>query len=169
MGATLFPDFPDEARLWVYALAKPLSPEDGARVTARLNDFLREWNSHGTRVTGAFEVYENRFVLIAGYVDDGVSGCSTDSMVRVMKQLREESGIDGFDRTLVFFRDSENRVQAVGREDFKALVGAGKVDADTTVFDATIQFVGDLHRGSFETMFAKSWHAAAFSQSRPAR
>jgi hypothetical protein len=37
------------------------------------------------------------------------------------------------------------------------------VDADTTVFDPTIQFVGDLRRGAFETTFAKSWHARAFA------
>ena len=166
---TLFPDFPDEARLWVYPLAKPLSADDRARVVERLDAFLDEWASHGAPVHGAYTLIDDRFVLIAGYVDDGVSGCSTDSMVRVMKKLREESGIDGFDRTLVFFRDSADRVQAVSREDFKALVEAGNVDAETSVFDATIQFVGDLRRGGFETTFAKSWHASAFSPPPPAR
>jgi hypothetical protein len=166
---TLFSGFPDEARLWVYPLAKPLSARDRERVTERLDGFLRAWTSHGAPVHGAWALFDDRFVLIAGWVDDGVSGCSTDSMVRVMKELREQAGIDGFDRTLVFFRDSANRVQAVSREDFKALVEAGKVDADTAVFDATIQFVGDLRRGGFETTFAKSWHAAAFSPPPPAR
>jgi hypothetical protein len=169
MNTSLFPEFPDEAKLWVYALAKPLSTDELAHVSQRLDAFLEEWNSHGAPVRGAYALLDDRFVLIAGYVDDGVSGCSTDSMVRVMKKLREESGIDGFDRTLVFFRDSANRVQAVSRDDFRGLVEAGKVDADTSVFDATIQFVGDLRRGGFETAFAKSWHASAFSPPPPAR
>jgi hypothetical protein len=169
MNTTLFPNFPDKARLWVYALAKPLSVDDRTRVAERLDAFLQEWASHGTPVHGAYALLDDRFVLIAGYVDDGVSGCSTDSMVRVMKRLREESGIDGFDRTLVFFRDSANRVQGVSREDFKELVEVGKVDATTSVFDATIQFVGDLRRGGFETTFAKSWHASAFSPPPPTR
>ncbi len=166
---SLFPDFPDEARLWVYPLAKPLSADERTRVAESLDAFLNGWASHGTPVHGAYALLDDRFVLIAGYVDDGVSGCSTDSMVRVMKKLREESGIDGFDRTLVFFRDSANRVQAVSREDFKQLVEAGNVDANTPVFDATIQFIGDLRRGGFETSFAKSWHASAFSPPPPAR
>ena len=55
------------------------------------------------------------------------------------------------------------------RDDFRALVEGGRVDADTVVFDATIQFVGDLRRGGFETTFAKSWHASAFSPPPPAR
>jgi hypothetical protein len=165
----LFASFPDDAKLWVYPLARPLSTTDRARVEGRLGAFLREWQSHGSPVHGAYELFEDRFVLIAGYVDDGVSGCSTDAMMRVMKTLRQEDGIDGFDRSLVFFRDAKNRVQAAGRADFQALIGAGQVDADTPVFDTTIQFIGDLRRGGFETTFGKSWHAGAFSAPPPPR
>jgi hypothetical protein len=157
----LFPAFPDDAKLWVYAMSRPLSDDQRGLVMSRLADFVTQWNSHGAPVSGAFDITENRFVLITGFVDGGVGGCSTDSMVRVMKQLREE-GLDGFDRSLVFFRDAKNSVQAVSREDFQALVAAGQVDADTPVFDTTVQFIGDLRRGGFETTFAKSWHAAAF-------
>ena len=162
MPQRYFPHFPDEAKLWVYPLARELSAADRARVTARLDTFLQEWNSHGAPVHGAYEIFENRFVLIAGYVDGGVGGCSTDSMVRVMKALRQEDGIDGFERSLVFFRDADRRVQSASRTDFGAMVGAGRVGPETTVFDATIQFVGDLHRGGFETTFGNSWHARAF-------
>ena len=157
----LFEKFPDGARVWVYALSNPLSQADRERVTRELSAFMPTWDSHGTPVHGAFEIVEDRFVLIAGYVDGGVGGCSTDSMVRVMKQLRE-TGIDGFDRTLVFFRDADAKVRAVKRPDFQAIVVAGQVDADTIVFDTTIQFVGDLRRGGFETTFGRSWHARAF-------
>jgi hypothetical protein len=164
----LFAGFSDDAKLWVYPLTRPLSPAEHTRVSERLNAFLGEWNSHSAPVRGAYEIFADRFVLIAGAVDDGVSGCSTDSMVRVMKTLREE-GIDGFDRTLVFFRDAKGTVQAVSRADFQVLVSAGQVDANTPVFDGTIQFVGDLRRGGFETTFGRSWHANAFSAPRPAR
>ena len=156
-----FPGFPDDARVWVYAFTRPLSDADRATVVHELSAFLPSWNSHGAPVHGAFEIVEDRFVLIAGYVDGGVGGCSTDSMVRIMKQLRER-GLDGFDRTLVFFRDAQQRVQSVPRPDFQEIVRAGQVDDDTPVFDTTIQFVGDVRRGGFETTFGKSWHASAF-------
>ncbi len=159
---TLFPNFPDDAKLWVYAFARPLSAEDRARVEEELSAFVPSWNSHGAPVHGAFEVVNDRFLMIAGYVDGGVGGCSTDSMVRVMKQLRA-AGIDGFDRSLVFFRDAQQNVQSVKRDDFQAMVGAGQIDANTIVFDPTIQLVQDLRRGAFETTFAKSWHARAFA------
>ena len=163
MNKDLFSNFPDNAKLWVYPLARPLTGAGRARVTQRLDGFLSEWNSHGAAVTGAYEIFEDRFILVTGYLEDGVSGCSTDSMMRVMKALRDEHGIDGFDRSLVYFRDADNVLRGVTRPEFKALVSADQVDADTTVFDATIATVGDLRAGRFETTFGKSWHARAFA------
>lgn len=163
MKKPLFPDFPADAKLWVYPLARPLTEADRARVRERFEAFLGEWNSHGAPVIGAYEVFEDRFILVAGYLADGVSGCSTDSMMRVMKTLREADGIDGFDRALVFFRDADQVLRSVTREEFRALVSADQVDADTTVFDTTIATVGDLRAGRFETSFGKSWHARAFA------
>jgi len=159
-----FSNTPDSARLWVFALARELSPEETALVTRELDAFIGEWKSHGTPVCGSYDIVENRFVLIAGVVGDGVSGCSTDSMVRVMKSLREAHQIDGFDRTLVFFRDASGEAKAVSRDEFQKMVEAGAVGDDTVVFDPTIQSVGDLRGGRFETTFARAWHAIAFGR-----
>lgn len=167
MSTPLFADFPDDAKLWVYPLARPLSEAERGTVARRLDDFLRGWNSHGAPVRGAYEIFEGRFILIAGHQADGVSGCSTDSMMRVMKALREEDNIDGFDRSLVFFRDADGVLRGVTREEFKALVAADHVDADTTVFDTTISALADLRAGRFETRFGKSWHARAFALNVP--
>lgn len=163
MNEDLFTSFPDSAKLWIYPLARPLTEAGRARVTQRLDGFLREWNSHGAAVIGAYQIFEDRFILVTGYVEDGVSGCSTDSMMRVMKSLRDEYGIDGFDRSLVYFRDADRVLRGVTRPEFKALVSAEQVDADTVVFDSTITTVGDLRAGRFETTFGKSWHARAFA------
>jgi hypothetical protein len=160
----LFPAFPEDAKLWVYAMPRPLTEEQRKLVTTRLAEFVTQWNSHGAPVHGAFDIVEDQFVLIAGYVDGGVGGCSTDSMVRVMKQLREE-GLDGFDRSWVYYRDGDERVHTVTRSMFQDLVAKGDVKPDTPVFDTTVQFIGDLRRGAFETPFNRAWHATAFQKS----
>ena len=159
----LFPQFPENAKVWVYAMPRPLTDEQRKLVMARLADFVTQWHSHGAPVHGAFDIIENQFVLIAGYVDDGVSGCSTDSMVRVMKQLRDE-GLDGFDRSWVYYRDHEGKMHTVARSHFQDLVAKGQISPETPVFDTTIQFVGDLRRGAFETTFGQAWHATAFQK-----
>jgi hypothetical protein len=164
IARALLGNTPDSARLWVFALARELSPAERALVTRELDAFIGAWQSHGTPVSGSYDVLENRFVLIAGYVGDGVSGCSTDSMMRVMKSLRQEHKIDGFDRTLVFFRDATGAARAVSRDEFRKMVGAGAVGDDTVVFDPTIQTVADLREGRFETTFARAWHATAFGR-----
>jgi hypothetical protein len=160
----LFSNVPDTARLWVFALARELTPDEHAQVTSQLDAFVGAWKSHGTPVRGAYEIVENRFVLIVGTVDDGVSGCSTDSMVRVMKSLKQEHQIDGFDRTIVFFRDADGSVCALKRDEFQKRVESGAVGDDTIVFDTTIQTVSDLRSGRFETTFARAWHATAFGR-----
>ncbi len=161
---TLFPGFPDSARLWVFALARELSTDEHELVTERLGAFIDAWKSHGAAVHGAYAILENRFVLIAGYLDDAVSGCSTDSMVRVMTSLRKEHGIDGFDRSIVFFREVSGGVRAVARDEFQKRVESGAVGDETIVFDPTIQTVGDLRGARFETTFARAWHATAFGR-----
>lgn len=160
----LFPKFPDSARVWVFPLSRELGLAERALVTNQLDEFIQAWKSHGQPVHGAFEILENRFVLITGYVDDGVSGCSTDSMMRVMTGLKREHGIDGFDRTLVFFRDDAGQVRAVTRDEFQKLVDSGEIGDHTPVFDATVQTVGALRADRFETTFARAWHANAFTR-----
>jgi hypothetical protein len=161
---TYFPSYPDSARLWVFALGHELSQVEHGLVSAKLEEFMLEWKSHGTPVNGAYQIVDGRFVLITGYVDDGVSGCSTDTMMRVMTSLRKEHGIDGFNRTLVFFRDAGGAVRAVTRGDFQKMVDAGEAGDDTIVFDPTVTTVGELRSGRFETTFARAWHANAFGR-----
>jgi hypothetical protein len=171
----------DDTRLWVYALDRELTSDEQERVRGVLDAFLTEWQSHGTPVEGAYDIIEGRFVVLAGATADGVSGCSTDSSVRVIKQIEADMGVGAFDRTLVFFRDGAGKVVAVSRADFQDLVAqghvtpdtivfdntvttVGHVTPDTIVFDNTVTTVGDLRSGRFETRFDRSWHGRVFQR-----
>ena len=57
----LFPDTPDHARVWVFALANELSQAQHGVVTARLDEFLSAWKSHGTPVRGAYRILEHLY------------------------------------------------------------------------------------------------------------
>ncbi|MDH3197323.1 MAG: hypothetical protein OEO21_03705 [Candidatus Krumholzibacteria bacterium] len=161
---TTFDQLPDDARLWVYALDRPLTGEERARAVVLLDDFVAQWTSHEVPVAGAWVVVEDRFILVAGHCTDGVSGCSTDASVRVVKEIERVTGARAFDRSLVFFRDGDGRVTSVPRAEFQAFVEQGRVTADTRVFDGTIHSVGDLRAGRFERSFGESWHARAFAR-----
>ena len=52
----LFPAFPEDAKLWIYAMPRPLTDDQRKLVSSRLADFVTQWQSHGTPVHGAFDI-----------------------------------------------------------------------------------------------------------------
>ena len=158
MNFTEFEQFPRDARLWIYGLDRSMDSETREQVAARLASFTADWKSHQVPVTGTFAIFEDRFILLSGYCNDGISGCSTDSSVHVIRAL-QELGLDGLNRDLVFYRDN-GAVAALPRSEFRNAVRDGAITPDTTVFDLTLQTVADLDQ--FETTFQDSWHAKAF-------
>lgn len=167
-----FPEFahlPENARVWVYGFAEPLSGADAGAVREALREFLPNWVSHGARVESGFKIVEDRFVVLAGHIEGGVSGCSIDSSVRVFKQLKEERGLDGLNRGLVFYRDSKGKIQAVPFTEFNQVVDSGEITAETPTFDTTIQTLSQLNAGMLERAFKDSWHARSFPLPQPAQ
>jgi hypothetical protein len=160
-----FAQFPDSASVWAYALDRELTSDEVSNVTDILSRFLTSWQSHSAPVVGTFRLLENRFILLGGYTTDGVSGCSTDSSVRVIKEIEQALDVNAFDRSLVFFRNGGGKVVAVKRPDFQQMVNSGHVTPTTVVFDTTIHAIGDLRDGKFETTFDNSWHSRAFKRS----
>ena len=162
MDLSKFDNFPDDARLWIYGFARTLGEDEQRLIAARLDAFLVDWQSHRVPVRGAYTVAFERFVLVAGWCESGLSGCSIDSSVGQFKELRREHELDGLDRDLVFFRNESGEIEALDRKAFQEAVSGGRAGADTVVFDTIIQTLGDLRAGRFERAFADSWHARAF-------
>jgi len=159
-----FEGLPDEARVWVYGFDRAPDADTRERMSDVLDHFVKTWVSHDVPVAGAYAIVEDRFLVMAGHCTDGISGCSTDSSVRVVKAIRDHFGVDALDRSLVFFRDADGHVTSLSRVDFQRKVEAGVLGAGTVVFDTTIQHLSDLRAGRFETTFEKSWHAKAFQR-----
>ena len=113
-------------------------------------------------VTGGYEILYDRFVAVAGYCTDGLSGCSMDSCVANFKALKARFGLDGLNRGLVFYRDSRGNVQSTSRPTFQQKIDSGEITPQTNVFDTTVQTIGQLRSGSFEMTLEKCWHARAF-------
>lgn len=160
MSAIDFTALPDDARLWVFPSPRRLSDAEAAALLETIDRFLEEWHAHGHAVVGARELRDHQFLFIAA--DEratGVSGCSTDSMMRVLKALEQQLGLSLADQTPLWYRDSEGAVRTASRPEFRELATAGAVNADTVVFDHTVPTVGALREGRWETRAAESWHA----------
>ena len=157
-----FGSLPDEAQLWVFGFGQVLSRKDQASIAETLERFLPHWASHQMPVSGAYTILYDRFVIVAGFRPDGLSGCSMDSCVANFKQLQQK-GLDGLAWDLVFYRDSCGCVQSLDRDAFQKAVDSGEVTKASRVFDTSLQKLGQLRRGDFETTFDRCWHSRAFA------
>ena len=157
-----FEQLPSGARLWIFPSDRPLSSEEERELLSRVDAFLEGWDAHGVPLTAGRDWREGRFLLIA--VDESTappSGCSIDSMARVLKELGEEWGTSFLDHSPVWFR-VDGEVQRAGRGEFRGLVGKGKVGIDTPVFDNAITRKFQLQGGGWEKPAGASWHRRAF-------
>jgi hypothetical protein len=162
--STPFAELPDAARLWVFAAQHPLHRDDADAVLARVDAFLAEWHAHGHPVVGARELLYDRFLLVAADEEaTGVSGCSIDSLFRVLKDVERNLGLSLLDSSLVFYRDENDVVRSATRAEFRQMVGAGEVRGDSTVFDNTVSSIAALRGGAWERPMRESWHGRAFA------
>jgi hypothetical protein len=162
MPRTTFDALPADARLWIFAAERDLTPHERDHLLGAVDVFLDRWQAHAHPLTSARELRHDRFLLIA--VDEaaaGASGCSIDALVRDIKRVESTLGLALVDHGPVLFRDGDT-IARVPRDEFSALARAGSVTPQTVVFNNTLTRVGDVRAGRWEVPASQSWHAAAF-------
>lgn len=152
-------DLPSDARVWIYQADRIMTANEVEVVTNRLYDFCKGWLSHGAEVTSSFEIQHSLFIFIYGVEPgDGVSGCSIDSSVTVLRALESELGIRLFGRQTVAWELDEKLILSPMHE-FWAMRKAGKIDDNTMVFDNLVKTLAE-RQNKWRTAFSASWHAS---------
>ena len=157
-----FAQLPSDARVWIFSADRILSNDQQTQLLVNVDGFLAQWGAHDTPLTAGREIRYDRFLFIA--VDQkrvGPSGCSVDALVRQMKTVQQELGVELVDHAPVLFRRGDE-IARVAREEFSALVTEGEVSLETTVFDNTLTRLGDVRDGRWETSAERTWHGRAF-------
>jgi hypothetical protein len=163
-----FDALPADSRLWAFPSSRQLSPEEEEEMLARVDAFLDGWAAHGTPLTAGREWKEGRFLFVA--VDEATappSGCSIDSLARVLKDLGKAWRMSFLDHAPVWFRSGGGELRSASRIEFRALADAGEVDVETPVFDNTISRMDQLRKGEWEKAAGASWHRRAFFSAAP--
>src|SRR3954468_12176258 len=97
-------DFPSDSKVWIYQSSRLFTISEAFEIETILQDFLASWNAHGTPVRGYANLFFGQFiVLIADEALTKVSGCSTDSSVRIIKEIEQQFGVNMFDRQTLAF------------------------------------------------------------------
>ena len=142
----------NDAHIWIFGISPALDATQSATVLRRVDTFLDEWAAHGVPITGAREMREGSFLIIAADENREKSGCSIDRMFGTLKELERELNVKILDANRVFLRD-HGSVRAVARGEFR-----NAASLETPVFDVTAEKLGEVRTGAWERRAADSWH-----------
>lgn len=105
-------DFHPDSRVWIYQSDRSFTEKEQIEIDNLLKQFTDSWTSHGAKVKGFGKLFFNQFiVLLADETASGVSGCSTDSSVRLIKEIENRYSADLFNRQHLAFFNGENIIQ----------------------------------------------------------
>ena len=137
-------NFSDESRVWIYQSSRLFSLSEALEVEELINKFTAEWRSHGAEVDAYGNLFFGQFVvLMADERKAGVSGCSTDSSVRFIKQLGEKFGVDFFNRTNLAFV-VKDKIQLLPMTQLSYAAQNFFIDSHTVYFNNLVQTKKEL-------------------------
>src|SRR6186997_3506885 len=137
-------NFSPDSRVWIYQCSRLFTLSEALAVEDLLNDFTDKWLSHGTPVKGAGYLFFGQFIiLMADEKATGVSGCSTDSSVRLIKDIEQRFGVNMFDRTTLAFV-VKDKVQLLPLSQLQYGVDNAFISADTLYFNNLVQTKEEL-------------------------
>jgi hypothetical protein len=160
--STLLPeDFTGNSRVWIYQSPRLFTPSEALTIEEMLETFAREWKSHGTPVKGYGNLFYGQFiVLMADETATGVSGCSTDGSVRLVKEIEQRFGVNLFDRLMLAFH-VKDKVQMMPLSQLPHALENGLVNEETLYFNNTVQTKEELE-AKWLIPLKNSWLAGRF-------
>jgi hypothetical protein len=137
-------NFHPDSRVWIYQSNRLFTINEALEIEELLKEFANDWKSHGVKVKGAAYLFFGQFIiLVADETATGVSGCSTDSSVRLVKDIEQHFHVNMFDRmTLAFV--VKDKIQLLPLSQLQYAFENGFVTGDTLYFNNLVQTKGEL-------------------------
>jgi hypothetical protein len=137
-------DFASDSRVWVYQSSRLFSLGEALQIEDLLNHFVENWKSHGTPVKGFGTLFFGQFIiLMADERATGVSGCSTDSSVRLIKEIEQLYKVSMFDRQNLAFVLKE-KIELLPLSQLQYAFDNGFVSSDTLYINNLVQTKEEL-------------------------
>jgi hypothetical protein len=137
-------DFHPASRVWIYQSSRLFGIGEALEIEDMLNDFVEQWHTHGDKVKGYANLLFGQFIVIlADETAAGVSGCSTDSSVRLIKDIEQKFKVDMFNRQNLAFV-VKDKVQLLPLQQLKYAAENSFIEADTLYFNNLVQTKEEL-------------------------
>ena len=132
------PDFNPASKVWIYQASRLFFISEALEMEDMLKEFTDSWHSHGTPVKGFATLMFGRFIiLMADETATGVSGCSTDSSVRLIKAIEAKFNNNLFDRQFLAFI-IKDKIEMLPLSQLGYAIENKFVDANTLYFNNSI-------------------------------
>ncbi len=139
-------NFHPGSRVWVYQSSRLFSLSEAFEVEDMLKKFTESWLSHGSPIKGAAYLFFGQFIiLMADESATGVSGCSTDTSVRLIKEMEQRFGVSLFDRLSLAFV-IKDKVELLPLSQLPYAVKNGFINGDTLYFNNLVQTKEELEK-----------------------
>ena len=137
-------DFDPLSRVWIYQCNRLFLMSEALEIEDMMNDFVGRWQSHGDKVKGYANLVFGQFLIImADETQAGVSGCSTDSSVRLVKDIEQKFKVDMFDRQNLAFLVKQ-KVQLIPLAQLNYAIENNFITTDTIYFNNLVQTKQEL-------------------------
>lgn len=131
-------DFDDTSKVWIYQSSRLFLMSEAFELEEMLNNFVANWKSHGDKVNGFANLFFGQFIiLMADETQSGVSGCSTDSSVHLIKAIEQKFNVDLFNRQNLAFM-VKDKVQLLPLPQLNYAVENKFINGDTLYFNNTV-------------------------------
>jgi len=154
--------FSPQSRVWVYQSDRTLTHEEATAIQSTLDEFTAQWKAHGHQLDAKAKVLYNYFIVF--FVDEataGVTGCSIDASVRIIKEIEQSYHLDLFNRFNMAYKLGD-KVMVTNKEDFETLVNIKAIGPQTIVFNNMVQTLQEFET-KWELPFEQSWHSKVFA------
>jgi len=144
LNALIPEDFDAGSRVWVYQSSRPFSQQQELEINEQLLHFYSQWQAHGAPVKGWAKLLFRRFIIImADETDVTVSGCSTDSSVRVIKSIERQYDANLFDRLSITFL-VKDQPEVLPMNQVQYAIDKGYINGETLLFNNLVATKQDL-------------------------
>ena len=157
-------EFAPDSRVWVYQSSRLFMMSEALQIEELLNNFIASWNTHGTPVKGYANLLFGQFIVLMADEKAAtyVSGCSTDSSVRLIKQIEELYKVQMFNRQSLAFV-IKDKVQILPLSQLKYAFENGFVEPTTLFFNNVVQTKEELET-KWMIPVQESWLAKRLSK-----
>lgn len=155
-------DFHPDSRVWIYQSNRLFTIAETLEIEELLKKFVAQWESHSAPVKGIGYLFFGQFIiLMADERATNVGGCSTDSSVRMIKEIENRFGVNMFDRTTLAFI-VKDKVQLLPMSQLQYAINNGYIFPETFYFNNLVQTKSELEQ-NWIVPIKDSWLAKKIS------